>query len=123
MDIMAVFDRNYLIRVDLYSDFWELDTLPNNPTAASVIQCCKKNFSRHGIPDTVVADTARQFDCKEFEQFAKEWEFECSPSDPSDPYHSQSYGKAESAEKKTQKPNPGDKASKWLFGQITSKLD
>ena len=26
MDIMAVFDRNYLIRVDLYSDFWELDT-------------------------------------------------------------------------------------------------
>ena len=113
MDIMTVFNRNYLIMVEFYSDFWELDTLPNNPTAASVIQCCKRNFSRHGIPDTVVADTARQFDCKEFEQFGKEWEFECSPSDP---YHSQSYGKAESAVKKTQKPNPGDKASKWLFG-------
>ena len=33
-------------------------------------------------------------DCKEFQQFAKAWEFECSPSDP---YHSQTNGKAESA--------------------------
>ena len=37
MDIMAFFDRNYLITIDFYSGFWELDTLPNNPTAASVI--------------------------------------------------------------------------------------
>ena len=58
MDIMTVFNRNYLIMVEFYSDFWELDTLPNNPTAASVIQCCKRNFSRHGITDVVVADTA-----------------------------------------------------------------
>ena len=96
MDIMTVFDRNYLITVDFYSDFWELDALPNNPTAASVIRYCKRSFSRHGIPDVFVADTARQFDCKEFDQFAKEWEFKCSPSDP---YHSQSNGKVESAVK------------------------
>ena len=94
MDIMTVFDRNYLITVDFCSKFWGLDTLPNNPTAASVIRCCKRNLSRHGIPDVVVADTGRQFDCKVFEQFAKEWEFECNPSDP---YHSQSNGEAEPA--------------------------
>ena len=63
MDIMTVFDRNYLIAVDFYSDFWKLDTLPNNSTTASVIQCYKRNFSRHVTPDVVVADTARQFDC------------------------------------------------------------
>ena len=72
MDIMTVFDRNYLITVDFYSDFWELDALPNNPTAASVIRYCRRSFSRHGITDVFVADTARQFDCKEFDQFAKE---------------------------------------------------
>ena len=58
MDIITVFDRNYLITVDFYSDFWELDRLPNNPTAASVIRWCRRNFSRHGIPDVVVADNA-----------------------------------------------------------------
>ena len=96
MDIMTIFDRNYLITVDFYYDFWELGTLPNNPKAASVIRFCKRNFSRHGIPDVFVAETARHFDCKEFEQYAKEWEFECSASDP---YHSQSNGKVESTVK------------------------
>ena len=75
MDIMTLFNRIYLITVDSYSDFWEY-ILPNNPAAASAIRCCNRNFSRNGIPDVVLADTARQFDCKEFEQFAKEWEIE-----------------------------------------------
>ena len=48
----------------LYSDFWELDTLPEDPTAANVILSCKRNFSKNGIPVVVVTDTAWQFDCK-----------------------------------------------------------
>lgn len=99
MDIMAVSGRNYLITEDFYSDFWELDTLPNSPTAASLIQCSQRNFICHGIPDVVVADIW-QFDYKKFDQFAKEREFECTPSDP---YHSQSKGKAESAVKAAKK--------------------
>ena len=67
MGMMIVFDRNYLITLDFYSDFWELDTIPNSPTTVSVIRCCKRNFSRYGIPDVVVADNTRQLDCKEFE--------------------------------------------------------
>ena len=81
--------------VDIYSNFWELETLPKNLTAASVIQYCKRNFSQHGLPDVVVADTAQQVYRKELEQFAKEW-FECSLSDL---YHSQLNGKAKSAMK------------------------
>ena len=66
MNIMTVFIRNYLIRVDFWSDFCKLGTLPNNPAASSMIWCCKRYFSRHGMPD-VVADTALQFDSKDFE--------------------------------------------------------
>ena len=79
---MTIFNKNYFIAVDFYSNFQELDTLKNNPKTVNVIQCCKSNLSQHGIPDVAVADTAQQFDCKEFEQFAKQWEFGCSPSDP-----------------------------------------
>ena len=61
-----------------------------------MVQCCKRDFIRHGIPAVVVGGTAWQFDFKEFEKFAKEWEFESSPSDP---YHSQSNEKAVSAVK------------------------
>ena len=66
MNIMTAFIRNYLIRVDFWSDFCKLGTLPNNPAASSMIWCCKINFSQHGMPD-VVADTALQFDSKDFE--------------------------------------------------------
>ena len=51
--------------------------------------------------------------CKEFEQFAQEWEFECSPSDP---YHSQSNEKAESAvkiAKKLIKKTEQDGSDSW----------
>ena len=44
----------------------------------------------------MVADGGSQFDSKEFEKFASEWEFSVSLTDP---YHSQSNGKAESAVK------------------------
>ena len=56
LDIMTVFGSNSLITVDFYSDFWELDTLPKNLTAAGVIWYCKRNFIWHGIPDLVAAD-------------------------------------------------------------------
>ena len=56
----------------------------------------KESSDEIGIPNADVADTARHFHRKEFEQFAKEWDFECSSSDL---YHSQLIGKAESAVK------------------------
>ena len=55
--------------------------MPKDPKAASVIQCCKINFSQHGIPNVAVADTAQQCDYKESEQYGKEWGFECSLSE------------------------------------------
>lgn len=65
-------------------------------TAAATIRACKRNFSRHGIPMRVCSDNGKNFDCKEFRDFAREWEFEHVTSSP---YHQQANGKAESAVK------------------------
>ncbi len=59
-------------------------------------KCLKAHFSRHGIPDTVISDNGPQLDSREFNSFAREWEFEHVTSSL---YHSQSNGKAESAVK------------------------
>ena len=114
MDLFSCLGKEYLITVDYYSDFWELDLLPANPTAASVITKCKINFSRHGIPKKVVSDSGSQFVSEEFANFAKEWEFSHKPTIP---YYSRSNGIAEAAVKiaKTMlKKSHRDKKDPWL---------
>ena len=114
MDLFSCLGKEYLITVDYYFDFWELDLLPANPTAASVITKCKINFSRHGIPKKVVSDNGSQFVSEEFANFAKEWEFSHKPTSP---YHSRSNAKAEAAVKivKTMlKKAHRDKKDPWL---------
>ncbi|KAI8493812.1 hypothetical protein Bbelb_281590 [Branchiostoma belcheri] len=96
MDLMTLGNQHYLVTVDNYSDYWELDELHQNTTARNVIQKCKQNFSRHGIPMEVVTDNGPQFASEEFKEFAKTWNFRHVTTSP---YHSQSNGKAESAVK------------------------
>lgn len=98
MDIMELIDidgnrKRYLVTVDHYSDYFEIDEL-RNMLADTIIQCCKRNFSRHGIPRIVITDNGTHFNNKMFQRFAAEWEFKFSTSSP---YHAQSNGKAESA--------------------------
>lgn len=95
IDIFSVKTDDYLVTVDYYSDFFELDLLPDT-TAATVINCLKQHFARHGTPEVVVTDNGPQFKAVEFHQFACDWEFQHVTSSP---YHSQSNGKAESAVK------------------------
>ncbi|XP_055909957.1 uncharacterized protein K02A2.6-like [Eupeodes corollae] len=91
--------HNLLVTVDYFSDYIEVDFL-SSLTATNVINCCKRNFSRHGIPKIVVSDCGPQFTSREFQQFAKDWNFKLSMSSP---YHHQANGKAESAVKITKK--------------------
>ena len=72
MDLFSCLGKEYLVTVDYYSDCWELDLLPANPTAASVIKKCKINFSRLGIPKKVVSDIGSQYVSEEFANFARE---------------------------------------------------
>ncbi|XP_048251821.1 uncharacterized protein K02A2.6-like [Haliotis rufescens] len=95
VDLFTLHNEEYLVQVDYHSDYWEVDKLTNT-TSTSVVECMKAQFSRHGIPDTVVSDNGPQLTSREFAQFAKDWEFSHVTTSP---YHSQSNGKAESAVK------------------------
>ena len=92
-DLFSLGDANYLITVDAYSGFWEVDKL-DNTHAETVILKSKQHFARYGIPDEVHSDNGPQFDCEAYANFAGEWKFHHNPSSP---YHSQANGLTESA--------------------------
>ena len=94
-DIFQLAGSNYLVMVDHYSDFFELDSL-RNTTASMVIRTMKRNFARHGIPDECITDNGPQFDSHEYSSFAREYGFTMIKSSP---YYSKANGKAESAVK------------------------
>ena len=99
MDVLTAEFNNkstkFLITVDHYSDFFELDILKNT-TASETIKICQKNFSRHGIPETVCTDNGTNFNSSEFRDFAKFWKFTHVTSSP---HHQRGNGKAEAAVK------------------------
>ena len=93
-DLFTLGDENYLVTVDYYSDYFDLDLL-SATSAESVIDATKRHFARHGIAD-MGTDNGPQYCSAHLSKFAREWEFQhttCSP------LHSQSDGKAESAVK------------------------
>lgn len=88
-------NKEFLITVDYFSNYWEIDKL-NNTLARTVILKLKSHFARYGCPDQVVSDNGPQFDCEEFLKFAEKRDFEHTPSSPG---NSKANGKAESAVK------------------------
>ncbi|XP_055604633.1 uncharacterized protein K02A2.6-like [Uranotaenia lowii] len=99
MDVFFLEYRNtkckWLVTVDHYSDFFELDILPNL-TPESVIAACKENFARHGTPQRVITDNGTHFVSPKMVEFATNWEFEHVTSSP---HHQQANGKSEAAVK------------------------
>ena len=93
---MFFFDgRQYLITVDYYSSFFEVDKL-DMADSRTVIAKLKMHFSRHGIPEVVISDNGPQYSSAEFAKFANDWHFQHITSSPRYP---QSNGKVESAVK------------------------
>jgi calcineurin-like phosphoesterase len=63
LDIFEIKGRNYLIAVDYYSNFIEVDYLLTM-TSSQMIRILKKHFARfarYGIPSIVMSDNGRQF--------------------------------------------------------------
>lgn len=87
--------RKFLVTVDHFSDFFEIDELKDLSSSCTIL-ICKRNFSRHGIPKTVISDGATNFSSSEFQKFSTDWEFKHVMSSP---HYPQSNGKAESAVK------------------------
>ena len=91
IDIFHLDGVNYLLVVDYYSKFPEVEVLPQM-MAYHVISALKSIFARNGAPDMIVTDNARQFACSEFRQFTQEWEIDHHTLSPTYP---QSNGQAE----------------------------
>lgn len=94
MDLFSHRQKDYLLIVDHYSDFWEIELLPDL-SAETVIKRCKVQFAGQGQPDKVITDNGPQFTAQ-FKRFASEWEFDHVTSSPR---HPKANGKAESAVK------------------------
>lgn len=57
--------EHYLVLVDYYSDWIEFHKM-GDQIATETIAFLLKQFSRWGLPDEIVTDCGRNFDCKEF---------------------------------------------------------
>ena len=90
VDLFTFNQTNYLIIVDYFSGFWEIDPLENT-TASHIIRNMKMQFARHGIPDVCVSDNGPQFTAHEYKKFSKQWIASNSPRYP------KSNGKVENA--------------------------
>ena len=94
-DLFLIGGRNYLVVVDYFSCFFEIDVMPTN-TSARVITSLKKMCARYGRPKQIVSDGGPQFTSREFEVFTQEWGIDHVTSSPN---HQQTNSKAEAAVK------------------------
>ena len=95
VDLFELGNQHFLVTVDYFSNFWEIDVLTSVNTIA-IIKKLKAHFARYGIPSVLISDNGPQFISKEFSDFAVQYDFEHRTSSPKYP---QSNGMAESAVK------------------------
>ena len=94
-DLFELNGAAYLVTVDHFSDFYEIDCLPSIQSSA-LVQATKQHFGGHGIPHTLLTDNGSQYTSDLFKEFAKTYKFNHITSSP---YWSQSSGRAEAAVK------------------------
>ena len=71
-DLFEMNGKHYLIAVDYFSNFIEIDLL-TSMTSSRVIALLKKQFARFGVPNVIMSDGGPQFVSQEFQDFAKKW--------------------------------------------------
>ena len=82
---------HYYLLVDYNSKFVAVENL-NNSQSLTVINKCKKIFSRYGISKELITDNRPEFTSHHFKKFTKSWDFKHQTVSPH--YH-QSYGLVE----------------------------
>ena len=75
--------KDFLLIVDYYSKYPEVIQMRSKMAQATVAKL-KMVFARHGIPQTVIADSM-PFDSTDFRAFAKSWQFQLITSSPAYP--------------------------------------
>jgi hypothetical protein len=95
MDFADLNNKLFLITVDRYSDFFEVDEVPST-SAQATLKVLRPHFARYGSPRVIISDNGTPFNSREFSDFCAEWNIEHRTSAPTRP---QGNGKAESAVK------------------------
>ena len=98
-DLFEYKQKSYLVTVDYFSNFFEIDRLYDTTTKAVILKV-EKHMARYGIPDELVSDQGPQFRSNEFHSFAENYGFTDTLTSP---YHHQSNGMAESTVKRAKK--------------------
>ena len=91
-DLFEYNKQIYLIVVDYYSKFFEIELLSSGYAATQVITKFKSIFARHGIPATLISDNGPPFNSVLFKEFCSEWNIDHLTSSP---YLARSNGLAE----------------------------
>ena len=95
-DIFVWQDCHYLVTVDGFSDYFELDRLGRETTSANLIKKTKVLLARYGRPEEFYTDSDPRYLAEEFQKFFRIWQVTHKVSSP---HHHQSNGKSESAVK------------------------
>ena len=95
-DFFSLNGKDYLVYVDRYSGWIEVQLFKNPPTASSTTAAFQTWFGQHGIPVRIRTDGGKQFTAKLFQDFAQAWKFNHVVSSP---HYPQSNGHAEAAVK------------------------
>ncbi|XP_060601747.1 uncharacterized protein K02A2.6-like [Ruditapes philippinarum] len=83
-DLFSFDNKDYLVTVDYYSRYFEVDALPNTQST-TVIRKLKVHMARYGICDKLMTDNGPQFSAENFADFAREWGFSHVTSSPLHP--------------------------------------
>ena len=95
IDLFELDGRQYLVTVDYFSSFIEVDYLTST-TAKDVIIKLEVHFARYGIPSEIVSDQDPQFTSTQFHSMVNKWGIVHTMSSPG---HHQSSGKTEAVVK------------------------
>ncbi|KAG1666425.1 Crossover junction endonuclease MUS81 [Nymphon striatum] len=98
-DIFTIKERSYLVTVDYYSGFFEIDFLLDT-LSKTVITKLKHHFARHGIPIKFISDGGPQYTSELFKAFEIKWNFN---HEYSSPVNSKANGAAEAAVKQAKR--------------------
>lgn len=93
-DLLNCAGSMFLVIVDYFSEFIEVEELKDNTYSSTVIEKLAKIFAVHGIPVKLITDNGPQFSSHKFREFAENWNFTHITTSP---YHHQANGMVERA--------------------------
>lgn len=91
-DIFEFNKKQYLLVVDYFSKFIEIELLNSGYASSQIILKFKSIFARHGIPQILISDNGPPFNSNELKMFCSNWGIDHKTSSP---YMPRSNGLAE----------------------------